>query len=899
MKRHKIELFLKLIACYNDLNIMNKFTLSIAAFFICMLFPAPSFATTYDMGDTANWNIRFVGPANSTLGYAISVVIKDIDNNGSKDIIVGDYSADFNSRADSGSLYVIKHELFADLVGTGNSIDLSDPTNYSYRFDAAVAGDQLATTGVQVADINNNNIPDIIVGSSSSDYNSRSESGSVYIIYDSIYSASEEAGNIFDLANSSSYSIRIDGAAADDLLSLDSLTVKDINNDSKNDLLIGSFFADNNSRSKSGSIYALYNSLLMDYVGTGNTVDLSTPSNFNLRFDGAVANNLLGRGQHEVVDIDNDGFVDLTLGAGEADFNSKTNSGSVYIVQSSLFRSIAGTGNTIDMAESTNWTLRIDGATAGDQLGALGKSVTDINNNEYPDFLLGAFGADFNGRSGSGSLYAVYDDIISTYSGTGNTFQLSDTSKWNLRFDGPVIGDGFGSYTTLTGDLDNDGQRDIVAGTANGDVGSFTNAGSVFVIFNDLFNSLTGTGNTIDLLNSSNYSFRYDGQDSYHYLGLSTVIDDINLDGQLDLIMSQPMHTITIPSGTGYLHVIDYFPHVITHSETIGDIRKPFTFKGLVTAPNNPTSIARVQWGHQRSFGNLTATVSTDFENAWIDCNAVDGAFNSNTEEFTCSHSALDGRPHFTIPHDVFIRAQDTKGIWTPVANYFQHRFQLNDTSNGNNNASESRPHLVRNEAGIVKNSGGGSNIVSIIVSANTIPFDSFITVENEVKKSLIRIGAYWQISEVKKVWFHSFHNRATVAESLQMNPSVISMTYSNHDLAPPGVPGYFFPQHNLKLAYSSDGIKWKILQNSVVDTQNKTVASINKIGGYYMIVSTPYLKLNSTVRELFDIQHQQDFLESPVLKLKPVKKEAALTNKPIINNASFFQKILNYFKLF
>jgi hypothetical protein len=55
--------------------------------------------------------------------------------------------------------------------------------------------------------------------------------------------------------------------------------------------------------------------------------------------------------------------------------------------------------------------------------------------------------------------------------------------------------------------------------------------------------------------------------------------------------------------------------------------------------------------------------------------------------------------------------------------------------------------------------------------------------------------------------------------------------------LKPPGNPKKPFLAKNLKLAYSADGITWKILPTSVVDTKNHTVAALHKIGGYYMIV--------------------------------------------------------------
>jgi hypothetical protein len=88
------------------------------------------------------------------------------------------------------------------------------------------------------------------------------------------------------------------------------------------------------------------------------------------------------------------------------------------------------------------------------------------------------------------------------------------------------------------------------------------------------------------------------------------------------------------------------------------------------------------------------------------------------------------------------------------------------------------------------------------------------------------------------------------ILPALQSKPSIISLSYTSKDLIPPGDSTHPFNPKNLKLAYSPDGKTWSILPTSVVDIQNKTVAAIHKLGGYYMIVSSDGLSAGALTKE-------------------------------------------------
>lgn len=140
--------------------------------------------------------------------------------------------------------------------------------------------------------------------------------------------------------------------------------------------------------------------------------------------------------------------------------------------------------------------------------------------------------------------------------------------------------------------------------------------------------------------------------------------------------------------------------------------------------------------------------------------------------------------------------------------------------------------------SGIVQQSGGNistGNVLAIVDAGTT---DFHITLEPDIRKkdNPIYFSGWWQISGSYTLWFKDYYNGANVLPELQNKPSIISLRYEDTDLL---FSGGGFPEESLRLAFSPDGISWKILPTSVVDTINNTVAALHKPQGYYMIVGT------------------------------------------------------------
>ena len=104
--------------------------------------------------------------------------------------------------------------------------------------------------------------------------------------------------------------------------------------------------------------------------------------------------------------------------------------------------------------------------------------------------------------------------------------------------------------------------------------------------------------------------------------------------------------------------------------------------------------------------------------------------------------------------------------------------------------------------------------------------------------------GIAWQVGEIQQMWYKTYPPKGTdkapaiIIPDLQKKQSIIALSYNPRDLTPPGQPNKRFNSKKLSLARSIDGITWKILPTSVVDQENGTVAALDKVGGFYMIVS-------------------------------------------------------------
>jgi len=235
--------------------------------------------------------------------------------------------------------------------------------------------------------------------------------------------------------------------------------------------------------------------------GFGGTLDNSD------RFLGAVG----------IGDLNNDGVIDLAVGA-HGDDDGSSNRGAVWI----LFMNANGTVASEQKISSTQGNLT--GVLGGsDQFGISLAPLGDLNNDGNPDLAVGAFGDD-DGGSDHGAVYILFLDS----NGTVGSFQkISDTQG---NFTGTLTNNNrFGENLTNLGDIDNDGVTDIAVGL-NKDVDGGTGRGAVWVV------RLNNNGTVKAAQKISDTQGGFTGTlDNGDEFGRVAGIGDINGDGFLDL----------------------------------------------------------------------------------------------------------------------------------------------------------------------------------------------------------------------------------------------------------------------------------------------------------------------------------------------------------------------------
>jgi hypothetical protein len=205
-------------------------------------------------------------------------------------------------------------------------------------------------------------------------------------------------------------------------------------------------------------------------------------------FQGTKPGDQLGIAVAGVQDVDHDGFDDIIIGA----WQTETGRPGYAQVRS---------GRTAEVL--FQWT----GSAAGDLFGKAVAGAGDVNQDGYPDVLVGApfkDGADFNAGA------------VDVYSG--------QNGKELYEFDGHSESDKFGSAVSAAGDVNGDGYADMLIG-APGDNGNGFNSGLAVV--------RSGRDGVLLL------EFR--GEHAYDSLGDSVAAaGDVNQDGFPDLIVGIP-----------------------------------------------------------------------------------------------------------------------------------------------------------------------------------------------------------------------------------------------------------------------------------------------------------------------------------------------------------------------
>ena len=389
--------------------------------------------------DLSEADYSFIGENPSDqAGFSVSSA-GDVDNDGLNDILIGSMFNDDGGNS-TGKVYLI----LGSSLQAATTIDLS---NADYSFIGENDNDQAGRSVSSAGDVDGDGKDDILIGSAFND-DGGDYAGKVYLIL-GVSLGSNATINLSD----ADYSFL--GENESDLAGQDVSSAGDVDNDGKDDILIGAYGNDEGGVD-AGKAYLILGASL---DSSSSTLDLSDA---DYSFLGENAGDSFGHSLTSLSDINGDGKNDILIGAAGNDEGGE-DAGKAYLILSP------------DLGDSSGRDLyqvaySFIGENAGDAAGRSVSFAGDVDDDGAGDILISATHND-NGGSNAGKVYLILGSSLSSNS-------TIDLSNADYSFLGENEGDRIGFPVSSAGDVNGDGKDDILISSYYDDGGG-NDAGKV------------------------------------------------------------------------------------------------------------------------------------------------------------------------------------------------------------------------------------------------------------------------------------------------------------------------------------------------------------------------------------------------------------------------------------
>lgn len=367
---------------------------------VYILYGSPNLSQTYQLNGVGV-NVTILGDrANAYLGFSLSLgAAGDVNGDGFDDIVAGAYGTS-SIGLNAGAAFVLYGS--ASLSATY----LIDGGGVSVTLLGKAASDRFGVMAQGAGDVNKDGFDDLLFGAHLNDDGATANAGAAYILFGS---------------SSLSATYRMDGAGVDttvlghldyNQLGITGSGLGDLNGDGFHDTIIGANFGGDLSV---GAAYVIYGR-----SGFASTIDITT-SQQDISIIGRVDGDELGLMTSVAGDLNDDGLPDITVGARVNDDNG-TSAGSAYVIFGGV--SLASTIN------AGNSDMTILGKAANASLGRGLSGVGDVNNDGFPDLLVGSYLND-DIAVDAGAAYIIFgaESLSSTINLAGAGPSVSITGK--------------------------------------------------------------------------------------------------------------------------------------------------------------------------------------------------------------------------------------------------------------------------------------------------------------------------------------------------------------------------------------------------------------------------------------------------------------------------------------
>ncbi len=358
------------------------------------------------------------------------------------DVVIGAPFASTNDLEQNGLVYIIN--------GSNNLpsiIDLASTTGID-KINGSASNDFLGSD-ITVANLNSDNLDEVIISAPNADSDNTQNCGKVYILW-----SNESYSQNLDLASANNVTYFVGNHINENLGY--KIACGNINNDSFCDLFIGAPGFDDDSLLNNGRLFLIKGRGFFPF----GQVDITNETYVNATIEGTNQASVIGKA-FTVDDFNNDGNGDLLL----TDQSSQLDSNLIYLILGN--NSLTGT----ILANSENSNSLISGEGLDNTFGQYLYSG-DVNNDSIYDMIISSPEAETTNGNSSGIVHVIYGNSLIN---TAYDVNLGDSDEVYL-----------GSTTqSLTGtsislcDFNNDSKNDIWIGSP----GSGNNNGEINSVY--------------------------------------------------------------------------------------------------------------------------------------------------------------------------------------------------------------------------------------------------------------------------------------------------------------------------------------------------------------------------------------------------------------------------------